>query len=80
MVLMKKYSSRITDEKRLKLIFNLIDSDQQGTIDIVNWSLLAEEVGMPMSNMAVKEMIYNTSRGNMHTLEEFEAVILKPKN
>jgi hypothetical protein len=35
---------------------------------------------MPMSNMAVKEMIYNTSRGNMHTLEEFEAVILKPKN
>jgi Ca2+-binding EF-hand superfamily protein len=54
MVLLKKYSSRVKDEKRLKMIFNLIDDDQQGTIDQNNWSLLADEVGMPMRNKEVK--------------------------
>ena len=61
------------------MIFNLIDDDQKGTIDQVNWSLLADEVGMSMRNKEVKEMIYFTSRGRQHTLDEFQAAVLRPQ-
>ena len=77
--LLEKHCCARTNRARTRMLFKLWDEDGNGSIDLFNLVAISEDLGRPLTNKDAKKVISRTSKGKAVTFEEFERLLVRPR-